>query len=326
MKVLLNLLVSALALAACAAPAPALATQSALPTATLTPTLVPATPTDTATQPAPTSTPTTPATATAIPCDPLDEDYCISAGSFLFQRPIRPPGNDAVDETYPYASTARGKRDTHHGVEFLNKFGTPVVAASQGVVVYSGSDRDVLFSLWPNFYGNVIVLQHSENLYTLYAHLSKIYVQAGQAVQAGEKIGEVGQSGVAIGSHLHFEVRVGEPHDYFAAVNPELWLLPKSDESGQQLGALQISIRDSTGQFRLTDWTLAHYRDRSQPPVLVYYLSTYAREMVHGDENAAIGDLSPGTYRIAFTMNDHVYERWVEVKSGKLTQVAFRVK
>ena len=64
-------------------------------------------------------------------------------------------------------------------------------------------------------------------MYTLYAHLSKVDVQAGDEVKAGDLIGKVGQSGVATGSYLHFEVRKGgDGTDYFSTQNPELWLAP----------------------------------------------------------------------------------------------------
>ncbi|MDO9348820.1 MAG: M23 family metallopeptidase, partial [Anaerolineales bacterium] len=54
----------------------------------------------------------------------------------------------------------------------------------------------------------IIVLRHADSLFTLYAHLSRIEVEAGQRVVVGQKIGEVGKSGTAQGSHLHFEVRL----------------------------------------------------------------------------------------------------------------------
>src|SRR6186997_573678 len=71
-----------------------------------------------------TSTVAVPASPTVTPimCDPFTMDFCITDGHFLFQRPIQPPGNTSVDVTYLYASTANGKREPHHGVEFLNKF------------------------------------------------------------------------------------------------------------------------------------------------------------------------------------------------------------
>ena len=227
-----------------------------------------------------------------------------------------------MDPTYPYGSTDNGTRDPHHGVEFQSPFGTPVYAAGNGVVLFAGLDAQAVYSPWNNFYGNLIVINHDGNLFTLYGHLSKIEVEAGQKIQVGDKIGEVGQSGAATGSHLHFEVRRGGVEDYFSTVNPELWLIPNEDENG----AMAISVVDEIDHFRFTEMTVNYYLDRSQPPVRSYYVITYSRDLSIGDENAALSDLSPGSYRIALTMNSQIYERWVEVESGKLTQVVFVVK
>ena len=81
-------------------------------------------------------------------------------------------------------------------------------------------------------------------LYTLYGHLSEIDVQVGQQVTAGQQIGKVGQAGIATGSHLHFEVRLGE-NTYQASRNPELWLTPHLDANGQPMGAIAGSFLDS---------------------------------------------------------------------------------
>jgi hypothetical protein len=265
-------------------------------------------------------------TPTPNPCDAFTEDFCITDDHFILQRPIKPPANDIVDSTYPYASTARGTRDPHHGVEFLNGFGTPVYAARDGTVIFAGLDQEALYSPWVNFYGNVIVIEHDNDVFTLYAHLSKIDIQDGQDVHTGDKIGEVGQSGVATGSHLHFEVRRGDAEDYFSTVNPELWLAPNRDEMGNLFGAMMISVVNENADFQFSELTVNYYLDRSQPPVKSYYVITYSRDLSIGEENAAVGDLTPGNYRIALTMNGQVYERWVEVESGRLTQVAFIVK
>ena len=252
--------------------------------------------------------------------------FVLHDGHFILQRPIKAPANDSVDQTYPYGSTARSTREPHHGVEFLNKFGTPVHAAADGVVVFAGADKEAVYSPWVNFYGNVIVIEHEDNLFTLYAHLSAINIQAGQPVKMGEKIGEVGQSGVATGSHLHFEVRRGDVEDYFATENPELWLAPNTDENGHAFGALMISVVDEDAHLLFAEITVQYYLDRSQPNVKAYYIETYSNDMALGNENAALSDLSAGSYRIAFTMNGQLYERWVEVESGKLTEVVFLVK
>ncbi len=269
------------------------------------------------------------ATATSIasiPCNPKVEDYCITQGHLILQRPIDVPANNSVDQTYPYGSTVRSTREPHHGVEFLNKFGTPVHAAADGVVVFAGADKEAVYSPWVNFYGNVIVIEHENNLFTLYAHLSKIDVQAGKDVQVGEKIGEVGQSGVATGSHLHFEVRHGDAEDYFSTRNPELWLAPNRDENDHPLGAMMVSIVDSNAHLLFSEITVQYYLDRSQPNMKAYYIETYSNDMALGNENAALSDLSAGSYRITLKMNGHLYERWVEVESGMLTEVVFLVQ
>jgi len=270
-----------------------------------------------------TSSPT--ATPTKIPCDPLTVDYCITDGHFIFARPISPDNNDSVDKSYRYASTANGKREPHHGVDILNKFGTPVYAAADGVVVFVGPDSAAVYSSWINFYGNMIVLKHDNDLYTLYGHLSKIVVQVGEAVQVGEKIGEVGQTGVAIGSHLHFEVRTGNFEDYFSTLNPELWLVPEKDDSGVQYGAVMISIVDEKSQHQYAEMTLERMPTASDKGK-TFYLDTYVNDMAKGEENAAMSDLLSGRYRIALKYNGHLYERLVAVKSGKLTQVVIVVK
>jgi murein DD-endopeptidase MepM/ murein hydrolase activator NlpD len=275
---------------------------------------------------APTSAPTI-APATEIPCDPFQVDYCITAGHFIFQRPIHPPANDLVDETYLYGSTANGTREPHHGVEFPNKNGTPVYAVAKGTVVFAGPDTAAIYSPWPNFYGNLIVLQHKDGLFTLYAHLSKIDVEVGGVVGAGTEVGEVGRTGVAIGSHLHFEVRSGKVGNYFATENPELWLSPAKDANGDSFGTLMISVVDEDHKLvKYAEFTLRYYLSPSEKQVKSYYGITYSADMLKGKENVVLGELSAGRYRIAIERNGKVYERWVEVESGRLTQVVFVVK
>jgi hypothetical protein len=266
-------------------------------------------------------------TATPQPCNPTTADYCISEGHFLFQRPILPPGNTSVDVSYRFASTANGTRDPHRGVEFLNKFGTPVYAAGEGRVVFAGSDDAPVYSPWRNFYGNLVVIEHTDDLYTLYAHLSEVTVRQGQQVSAGEQIGAVGQTGVAIGSHLHFEVRRGDVQDYSSPQNPELWLVPNRDEAGHPLGALQLSIVHSTGQLvNRAEYTLEYVSGQPGSSNGIYYGITYSPELLYSSENAGFNDLPPGTYRLALSYNGHIYERRVEVESGKLTEVIIVVE
>ena len=274
---------------------------------------------------APISLPTlVPATA-EIPCDPFSADYCVTTGHFIFQRPIHPPANDLVDETYLYGSTAHGTREPHHGVEFPNPSGTPVYAAADGTVIFAGPDTKGIYSPWPNFYGNLVVLRHKGNLFTLYAHLSKIDAKTGGVVGVGTKVGEVGKTGVAIGSHLHFEVRSGDVEDYFAAQNPELWLVPAKTANGKSFGTLTISVVDEDRKLvKYAEYTIR--TSLTPKKVKSYYGITYSADMLNGEENAVLGELPAGRYRTAIERNGKVYERWVEVESGKLTQIVFVVK
>jgi len=87
----------------------------------------------------------------------------------------------------------------HSGIDIVAPRGTPIQAAADGEVIFSG---------WgPNGYGRIIILQHQAEVVTIYAHNQENLVRLGQHVQQGEPIATVGQSGRATGNHLHFEVR-----------------------------------------------------------------------------------------------------------------------
>ena len=276
-------------------------------------------------------TPSPTSTSTPRPCDLSVSDYCIESGFFVFQPPIAPPGTDTIDRSYPYGSTKGGTRDPHHGVEFYNASGTPVLAAAGGMVNYAGNDTTRKFSPWFGFYGNIIILEHSftgtpfDRLYTVYAHLSKMDVSSGQTVTAGEKIGEVGLTGTASGSHLHFEVRV-DPDDYDSTLNPELWLVPHPGN-----GALAIQFLDDHGNpVHPLEIQVQYKPDPARPSTANYYPEVYSFEPpVSGSpfqENAALGDLPAGNYRIAFVWAGLLYEKQFEIQPRKLTRVMFGVK
>lgn len=93
----------------------------------------------------------------------------------------------------------------HNGTDFAAPTGTPARTVGDGTVEFAGVQ---------NGYGNVVFIKHRNNSETVYAHLSRINVQAGQTVTQGQTIGLVGSTGWATGPHLHFEVRVnGVQHD-----------------------------------------------------------------------------------------------------------------
>jgi murein DD-endopeptidase MepM/ murein hydrolase activator NlpD len=92
-----------------------------------------------------------------------------------------------------------GQRALHEGVDFSVDSGTPVLAAAGGVVVSAE---------YHPAYGNLIEIDHGNELTTRYAHASRMLVKEGAVVRRGQKIAEVGSTGRSTGPHLHFEVRV----------------------------------------------------------------------------------------------------------------------
>jgi murein DD-endopeptidase MepM/ murein hydrolase activator NlpD len=103
-----------------------------------------------------------------------------------------------------------GQRAFHEGIDVIAEHGTPVIAAAAGVVVYSGFHPQ---------YGNMIEIDHGNDLVSRYAHASKRLVKIGDLVLRGAQIAEVGRTGRATGTHLHFEVR-----QRGAPVNPAQFL------------------------------------------------------------------------------------------------------
>ncbi len=93
----------------------------------------------------------------------------------------------------------------HTGADMRGGSGTPILACRSGVVVIAGSQGG---------YGNTVVIDHGGGMGTLYAHQSRLAVDEGDTVTAGQTIGYVGSTGMSTGPHLHFEVRLsGNPVD-----------------------------------------------------------------------------------------------------------------
>ncbi len=105
-----------------------------------------------------------------------------------------------------------GYGSIHEGTDIAAPSGTSVRATAGGIV--EKCER-------AGHYGNLIVIRHGEDLRTYYGHLRRILVREGQAVKRNEVVGHVGQTGMATGPHLHYEVRRGKTPQ-----NPDSYLLP----------------------------------------------------------------------------------------------------
>ena len=109
-----------------------------------------------------------------------------------------------------------GHSAMHSGLDFQADSGTPILAAAGGVVVTQ--------EYHPS-YGNMVEIDHGNELVTRYAHASKVMVHKGDVIKAGQKIAEVGSTGRSTGAHLHFEVLAQglhqDPGSFLAKAKPE---------------------------------------------------------------------------------------------------------
>ncbi len=119
-----------------------------------------------------------------------------------FIWPVEGKISDVFDE-------AESRR--HQGIDIFSPLGAPIRAVNPGTVIYSNNTI--------KGYGNLIILRHSEELVTVYAHNQVNLVEEGTWVEKGQIIGKVGQTGRATGPHLHFEIRKNNK-----AVDPMLFL------------------------------------------------------------------------------------------------------
>ena len=158
--------------------------------------------------------------------------YGISVEQLAIANGIKDPSQIAVGQAIVIPANAysniawpvRGKissyygnrqgRQFHTGIDIAVSKGTPIKAVADGLVIASGKGLDGFSK-----YGRIVILDHGNGVRTIYAHNSKNNVRLGSCIRAGDVIGEVGNSGNATGTHLHFEIRIdGGP------VNPILYL------------------------------------------------------------------------------------------------------
>jgi murein DD-endopeptidase MepM/ murein hydrolase activator NlpD len=109
------------------------------------------------------------------------------------------PVNGAITSAYGYRIDPfnRGRRQFHSGLDIRGGYGTPIRAAMSGRVSQVGYDHIL---------GNYVAISHHSGYRTLYAHMSVIRTRTGAYVATGERIGDVGSTGLSTGPHLHFMV------------------------------------------------------------------------------------------------------------------------
>ncbi|MFP8966394.1 peptidoglycan DD-metalloendopeptidase family protein [Pokkaliibacter sp. CJK22405] len=121
-------------------------------------------------------------------------------------------GNFSFPVRHVEVSSPFGERNgrMHKGVDFRSPSGAPILAAADGRVSFSGSMRG---------YGRLVIIDHANDVQTVYAHNSANLVHKGETVVRGQTVARIGSTGNSSGNHVHFELRI-----HGRAVNPMSYL------------------------------------------------------------------------------------------------------
>lgn len=289
-------------------------------------------------QPSPTPTITPEPTATPVPVNlspgRLWSSFVPDANSdhYWVGRPFAPHiGGQIASPSYQFGSTAGDRYRTHHGVDISNPSGTPVLAATEGEVVHAGIDDPVLLGPYNNFYGNAVVIRLNRQLavaggqldvYLLYGHLSQVTVSVGQQVRPEDVVGMVGMTGIAIGPHLHVEIRLGS-NTYYNNVNPYLWLQPLEGQGSVAVRVLTADGRTWPGAYisvvRFSGGIAAWARQ-----IVTYQdVENIGPDPAWG-ENGAMDGIPAGSYYVVGNVNGERLSAQVEVYPGRTTFVELR--
>ena len=139
--------------------------------------------------------------------------YTVRSDAPLWDGPLQRPVEGRRTSGFGrYRTYSDGRRSYHYGTDLANITGTPVRAAAAGVALHAG---------WQHIFGNVVILDHGQGVSTSYNPLSSVALTAGERVEAGEVIGQVGSTGQSTGPHLHWGLVVDG-----ISVDAEQWLAP----------------------------------------------------------------------------------------------------
>jgi septal ring factor EnvC (AmiA/AmiB activator) len=135
------------------------------------------------------------------------ERYLVELTGIVGDRRAQWAATPSIWPTRGWVSSGFGRRvspftgmDTMHGgIDISAPMHTPVISVAAGTVIIAGPEKTL---------GNAIVMAHGYGYKTTYGHLSKIKVKPGQNIKRGEVIGEVGNTGLSTGPHLHYEVEI----------------------------------------------------------------------------------------------------------------------
>jgi murein DD-endopeptidase MepM/ murein hydrolase activator NlpD len=241
---------------------------------------------------------------------------------FYFASPIAADQNNNPVADYRYGGEFF-QDVVHTGIDIPAPKGTPVLAAGAGIVVWAGYGLFLGGYAPKDPYGLAVTIQHDfgyqgQKLFTVYGHMNEIDVAAGQHVETGDLLGQVGETGNVTGPHLHFEVRIGE-NDYFKTRNPELWLVPPI---GWGVVAGRVT---NTGGLPITDQMIIITDPQTEQN---WFGWSYGPSSVNSDayyqENLVIGSIPAGTYLLRAAFGGYNYKGQITIIPGMVSYFTFQ--
>ena len=176
-------------------------------------------------------------------------------GSGNFIWPV--PGHSRISSPFgPRKAPTVGASTYHRGIDIPAPTGTKVVASDGGKVVVAKTGYN-------GGRGTYIVIDHGNGMGTLYQHLNKYLVKVGQAVKQGDKVAEVGSTGIGTGPHLHFEVQTSFSGTKGTPVNPEKYV---SASGGSKASVMSLDNSSSYGLRATSTFALYDNEDDSIYP------------------------------------------------------------
>lgn len=252
-------------------------------------------------------------------------DPTVATPHFWFGHPF--PGGDRLltNQSFPYGWDMNGRLLLHNGIDSAEPLGTPLLAVGDGTIVVAQSDERAWYGWRCNWYGHLVVLLLDEQwanqpIFVLYGHVLNMTVEAGQRVQKGEQLAEVGFGGAATAPHLHLEVRVGS-NEFSETRNPVLWFPPSPrrgviigrliDPEGRPWQGVDLNLVPENGEASDIRRTWSYLGD---PDALIKPDEGFA-------ENFVFSDVRPGSYKLLVRLQDVDYKSNLVVTGGEITTV-----
>lgn len=242
---------------------------------------------------------------------------------FYFARPIA-----VTTVNWPLADYRYGYKDSetntaHTGVDIDAQLHTPILAAGDGKVVFTGYGLSLGGAKSTDPYGLAVMIRHDfsfegRSIETVYAHMAEITVKVGDLVKTGDQLGYVGMTGNTTGPHVHFEVRLESPSGYLVQ-NPELWMVPPTDD-----GVLLGIFVGNNGKYLSGKTVTVKNKATSKSWTVYTYFNPNMKRDPYFQENMVLSDLPKGDYTVTVYDNYKTSSFDVSISPGAITHIYYK--